>query len=262
LNKLEYFIPQSNQVVRSVKLPSGGWHTVGVLDDGHIVGVRVQSSGAVQEGTQSSDSAIVRLWHQSHGTMDSIARTPWQVRYGARTPSGSLIEVVLPLEPTTAVVARGRNVFIGPARSWEIIRYSSTLGLDTLRLEGRPVPLTSEMVRQWQEERARLTDAPRAEFLQYLRGLPYPTQLPAYDSLVPDSAGNLVIREFPFPGSARANWRLVDPATNVTEVLELPIDEFITDLTAGRIVAVHSSIDAPQVVRVYRRPGLSPDYEK
>ena len=259
LNKLEYFAPGAEHSIRAVALPSVAWHTVGVLEDGHIVDILVERQGAIPEGVQVADSALLRVSHPLRGTVDTVAQIPWQTRYGARIPSGQVIEVDVPLTLNSTVMARGTTLYIGTPSSWTVTRYSPGAGREELRINGQMAPLTTDMIRQWQDERAALTEVPRGEFMRYLRSLPYPDSLPAYDTFVPDASGRLAVRMFPLPGSTRAYWKLVDSNGDVVDVWDMPVYEYVTHLTSEYIVSVLSNPETPQVVTVYRRPPLLSD---
>jgi hypothetical protein len=211
--------------VRSFQLPRD-LNLLGFVG-GKPVAARRPPPGELTKGIVRIDSSDVVLLDQEDGG-NAIARrllqSPWRTYVTAETPDGRILGMAHPLMPRAVVATNDSTLYLGYTDSWSVGRYTSTGIADTVRLHLPRRQFSEDLWRVWETDNLSRVPAPQQSAMRrYLRTIPYPDSLPAFDLLHIDEAGRMWLRSFVVRGEQSSEWVISSTSGELIGRVQLPV---------------------------------------
>lgn len=215
------------EFIRTFRLEAGesgsGW-PLGLFGDGTVLvrGSRVFRASEVVSGIVADTLPHYRYGPEG-AILDTVGRWPMADQY-VEGDGRSLSVGTAAFGKPASIVTHGEHLFVGIGARYEIRKWTLGGRLERIvRRDVEPLPVTSEDIARYKEERLAVADeAWRAFNERRLAGMPFPERMPAYADLKVDSGGNLWVEAYRRPGEDPPRWSVFDPDGRWLGVVETP----------------------------------------
>jgi hypothetical protein len=225
---------------------------VGVFADGSILAYwHLVSEGPTGDGLQRIPR-MYGIWDAEGAFVDSLARLPGSELFSVSVGPEHSLATGRPFGRAPVEIAGGGRWYYGSSDRYEI----EVRGMDgTLqRLIRRPVPnrlvtkdLIAERERRLRERRAQRGATSATPF----DGIPYPADMPPYESLRLDAGGNLWVAYYRLEEEP-VRWAVFDPAGRWLGDVQTPDGGRVWDIGDDYVLGVWQDELDVQQVRMYR----------
>ena len=158
-----------------------------------------------------------------------------------------------PFGKNSVVAAKGNNLLVGNQDSYEIRVKTNLDTLTTIvRLDRENAPVTQEHLDRYKNARLVNVHArERADREAQLDSLPFPETMPAYETFLVDTEGNLWVADYRPFGVEPRTWNVFDTSYHLLGTVETPLRLTILDIGSDYILGSWREANGTESVRMY-----------
>jgi hypothetical protein len=214
---------------------------------------RPDTSSRFVEGYTRNTVRFLRFGGQGD-SLGRLGEFPGSEEYWRRWGERGMVGDDAPFGKVTSARAGPDRAYVATGDSYEVWVFSTTAELEmSIRKEHPPVPVSADVARGWDEERAARLKGhePGWDYSSLLDDMVLPDVLPAYGSIQVDASSNLWVEEYDEAGERGPEWSVFDPRGVWLGCVRIPAGLEVFEIGNDYILGREVDDAEVEYVRVY-----------